>query len=164
MMPINRVVINASPLITLFASQQDYLLPELFDEIYIPDAVWNEVVVAGNGDRAAQKIPSIDWLIKLPSVTVDLDIQRWNLGAGESEVMHHSRKLETDRAIVDDLAARRCCKSLEIRSLGTCGILVVAKRRGLISNLESAIQKLRDAGLWLSDSLVVSLIDQANTR
>ncbi len=153
MMPINRVVINASPLITLFASQQDYLLPELFDEIYVPDAVWNEVVVAGKGDSAAQKIPGIDWLIKLPSVAVDLDIQRWNLGAGESEVTHHSRKLETDRAIVDDFAARRCCKSLAIRSLGTCGVLVVAKRRGLIPDLEPAIQKLRDVGLWISCSV-----------
>jgi len=44
----------------------------LFSGAGVPDAVWNEVVVAGKGDRAAQKIPSIDWLIKLPSVTVDL--------------------------------------------------------------------------------------------
>ncbi len=159
-MPIKRVVINASPLITLFASQQDLLLPELFDEIYVPDAVWNEVVHSGKEDIAAQQIPSKDWLIRLPATTVDLDIQLWNLGAGESEVMHHTRKLETDRAIVDDLAARRCCKSLDIRSLGTCGVLVLAKRRGLISDLQPAIQKLRDAGLWLSDRLVASLLDQ----
>ncbi len=160
-MPIKRVVINASPLITLFSSHQDQLLPKLFDEVYVPDAVWNEVVHSGKKDIAAEQIPHTDWLIKLPAVTVDLDIQRWNLGAGESEVMHHSRKLNTDRSIVDDLAARRCCKSLGIRSLGTCGILVVAKRRGLIADLQPAIQKLRDAGLWLSDSLVTTLLDQA---
>ncbi len=64
-MPIKRVVINASPLITLFASQQDYLLPELFDEIYVPDVVWNEVVHSGKEDIAAQQIPSRDWLIRL---------------------------------------------------------------------------------------------------
>jgi len=127
----------------------------------VPDAVWNEVVLSGKDDMASQQLPHVDWLIKLPAVTVDLDIQRWNLGAGESEVMHHSRKLETDRSIVDDLAARRCCKSLSIRSLGTCGVLVVASRRGLITDLQPAIQKLRDAGLWLSDSLVASLLDQA---
>ena len=130
-------------------------------KIYVPDAVWNEVVLSGKNDMASQQLPHIDWLIKLPAVTVDLDIQRWNLGAGESEVMHHSRKLEIDRSIVDDLAARRCCKSLGIRSLGTCGVLVVARRRGLITDLQPAIQKLRDAGLWLSDSLVTSLLDQA---
>jgi len=160
-MPIKRVVIDASPLITLFSSQLNHLLPKLFDEIYVPDAVWNEVVLSGKDDMASQQLPHVDWLIKLPAVTVDLDIQRWNLGAGESEVMHHSRKLETDRSIVDDLAARRCCKSLSIRSLGTCGVLVVAKRRGLITDLQPAIQKLRDAGLWLSDRLVASLLDQA---
>jgi len=70
-MPIKRVVINASPLITLFASQQDDLLPELFDEIYVPDAVWTEVVNSGKADIAAQQVPSRDWLIKLPAVIVD---------------------------------------------------------------------------------------------
>ena len=67
-----------------------------------------------------------------------------------------------DRAIVDDLAARRCCKSLDIRSLGTCGVLVLAKRRGLISDLQPTIQKLKDAGLWLSDRLVASLLEQVD--
>jgi len=162
MMPIKRVVINASPLITLFSSQQEYLLPDLFDEIYVPDAVWNEVVLSEKADRAAQEVPQQAWLTKLPADAVDLDIQIWNLGAGESEVMHHTRKLNSDRAIVDDLAARRCCKNLDIRSLGTCGVLVLAKRRGVITELQPAIQKLRDAGLWLSDGLVASLLDKVD--
>ena len=160
-MPIKQVVINASPLITLFRSQQDDLLPQLFDKIYVPDAVWNEVVLSGKQDIAAQKLPTRDWYTKLPPVTTDTDIQLWNLGAGESEVMHHTRQMALDRAIVDDQAARRCCRSLEIRTLGTCGVLVVAKRRGIIPELQPAIQKLRDAGLWLSDTLVHSLLLQA---
>lgn len=37
-MPISRVVINASPLISLFGSNQQHILPKLFDEVIIPDA------------------------------------------------------------------------------------------------------------------------------
>ncbi len=63
-MPISRVVINASPLITLFGSNQHHILPELFDEIIIPDAVWQEIVEGGHQDIAAASIPTTPWLIK----------------------------------------------------------------------------------------------------
>jgi len=38
-MLIKRVVINASPLIVLFKSQQADLLPQLFSEIFVPAGV-----------------------------------------------------------------------------------------------------------------------------
>jgi predicted nucleic acid-binding protein len=47
-----RVVINASPLITLCRSQLHVLLPQLFDAVYVPDAVWQEVVNGGKDDAA----------------------------------------------------------------------------------------------------------------
>jgi predicted nucleic acid-binding protein len=42
-MLIDRVVINASPLIILFRGHLESLLPVLFSEICIPEAVWSEV-------------------------------------------------------------------------------------------------------------------------
>lgn len=60
-MLIDRVVINASPLIILFKSQQADLLPALFNEILIPGAVWNEVIAAGKTDAAAQQLPNATW-------------------------------------------------------------------------------------------------------
>ncbi|MGD0960025.1 MAG: hypothetical protein ABSB19_09480 [Methylomonas sp.] len=42
-MLIENVVINASPLITLFRSGQADLLPKLFKTIVVPEAVWKEV-------------------------------------------------------------------------------------------------------------------------
>ncbi len=41
-MKIDRVVINASPLIILFKSQLAHLLPDLFEEILTPIAVWDK--------------------------------------------------------------------------------------------------------------------------
>ena len=45
-MPLDRVVVNASPLLVLFKSGQAELLPQLFGEILVPQAVWNEVMAA----------------------------------------------------------------------------------------------------------------------
>jgi len=59
-MPIDRVVINASLLIVLFKSGQADLLPQLFDEILVPQAVWEEVTISQN-DIASQQLPNASW-------------------------------------------------------------------------------------------------------
>ena len=43
-MPINRVVLNASPLIGLFKSGLVDLIPALFQDIVVPEAVIKEVM------------------------------------------------------------------------------------------------------------------------
>jgi predicted nucleic acid-binding protein len=54
-MSIDRVVINASPLITLFRSAQAHLLPELFPRIIVPETVWQEVT-SEKDDAAARGV------------------------------------------------------------------------------------------------------------
>ncbi|QTR48033.1 DUF3368 domain-containing protein [Thiothrix litoralis] len=123
--------------------------------------MWQEVVNGGKDDAAACIVPTLDWLQRLPPVDVALDIQRWNLGAGESAVMHHARELAADRAILDDAAARRCARSINIAMTGTCGVIVLAKRRGLLPKAEPAFRQLQAAGLWLSEELIAALLQEA---
>ncbi len=61
-MPINRVVVNASPLICLFQSGLANLLPALFTEVIVPEEVCHEILAQGKRDFAAQGLPSTDWL------------------------------------------------------------------------------------------------------
>lgn len=65
------------------------------------------------------------------------------------------------RAVIDDMDARRCAQTLGIPIFGTGGLLVLAKRRGLLQSVAEGIAKLRGAGLWLSAELVEILLDQA---
>jgi predicted nucleic acid-binding protein len=65
------------------------------------------------------------------------------------------------RALVDDLAARRCARVFGIKTLGTGGLLVLAKRRGVIESVRDRVDMLRSAGLYLSDSVVQLLISEA---
>jgi len=76
MTSIKRVVINSSPLITLCRSQLHTLLPQLFEAVYVPDAVWQEVVNGGKDDAAARIVPTLDWLQRLPPVEVALEFGR----------------------------------------------------------------------------------------
>ena len=57
------VVCNSSPLINLARIDKLYLLRELYDQITIPEAVWNEVVIGGKDQPGAREIGSANWII-----------------------------------------------------------------------------------------------------
>lgn len=58
-MYLKEVVIDASPLIALFKSQQADLLNQLFSQVLVPEAVWNEVIENKYDDLASQDFRNI---------------------------------------------------------------------------------------------------------
>jgi predicted nucleic acid-binding protein len=84
------VISNAGPLITLARIERFELLRELFGELYIPQAVYDEVVVIGTGRAGANETEQAvgDW-IEVQEVK-DLVMVRsllTKLGKGESEAI-----------------------------------------------------------------------------
>jgi predicted nucleic acid-binding protein len=61
-MPINRVVLNTSPLICLSKSGLADLLPFLFREVLVPEAVFREVRGEGKTDFATEWLSSQGWI------------------------------------------------------------------------------------------------------
>lgn len=159
-MPIDRVVVDASPLIVLFRCGLQELLPTLFQEVLVPEPVWHEVTASGHADPAASGLPHATW-IKRVDVPVSEQVVRWNLGPGESAVLSLTLIKPEYRAMLDDSAARRCARTLGIRTLGSGGLLVLAKRRGRLDSVAEGVNKLKAAGLWLSDDLTELLLREA---
>jgi hypothetical protein len=79
-MRIDQVVINASPLITLFRAGLQPLLPRLFSDVRVPEAVWDEVVNGGRDDPATRGLPGVDWIEQIKAAA-DMKVVGWNLGA-----------------------------------------------------------------------------------
>jgi len=83
-----RVVSNASPLINLACIGMLDLLKQLYGEIYIPEAVWREVVVEGAGQPGAEEVKEADWIRRRSVHNVSLvHALRQDLDAGESETI-----------------------------------------------------------------------------
>lgn len=154
----DRVVINASPLITLCKSGQEGLLPQLFHEIVVPSAVWDEVLMGGVEDPACQKLSKMEWLRCKNSIQIAPVVQSWDLGPGETAVLSFAQTNSRYIALVDDASARRCASALNIRVIGTLGVRVLARRRGLIQAVAPGLKSLKDAGLWISEELISRLI------
>jgi len=154
-----RWVLNASPLIALAKIDQLHLLTGLGAEIVVPQAVADEID-AGPSDDAARR-----WLGSLPvpivPAAVEPDVLAWDLGAGESAVLSHAYRNQGWTVVLDDRAARRCAHALAIPVIGTLGIILRAKKEGLIQEAVPILKKLQGAGFHLDDHVVAEALRAA---
>ncbi len=56
--------------------------------------------------------------------------------------------------LLDDRAGRKAAQKLGLPTTGLIGILILAKEKGLISEVSSLLEELRNKGYWLGDSLI----------
>lgn len=158
-----KVVVNSTPLIILCNIGKLSLLKELYQEIYIPEAVYKEITA--KQDSACHTVSqSTDWIkvIKIPA-NEKLRIYRARLHAGEVEVMILAQQLPiADLVIIDDNAAKTTAKFLGIKVTGTLGVLLKAKNLGLIPSIKPLIEKMQTAGFYISDNIKNLILKAAN--
>ena len=159
-MPVEKIVLNASPLILLCNCELSFILPELFSEIYVPEAVWQEIINGSKLDQAALMLPDLNWLRQI-SVKPKSEIIRWDLGFGETEVLSFALEHSDFTPVIDDLLAKKCAWSLGLQTLGTGTILILAKENGLIKSVEQSLRTMRNAGLWISEQIIHLLKQKA---
>jgi len=86
-MSVKKIVLNASPLILLCNSELVFILPELFEEIVVPNAVWQEIFSGPHADRATHVVPTLNWLSKVSTIKVP-EVIRWDVGMVQNEGLH----------------------------------------------------------------------------
>lgn len=156
-------IFNASPLILLGKIQQLHLIPALSPAFRVPRAVVTEISVGPSKD------PAVVWLHD-PSVTAHVVetppppplLLQWDLGAGETAVLSLALAEGGAAVVLDDLAARKFARSFDVPLLGTLGVLLRAKRAGLIQKIEPLIQELELAGANLSPAVIARALALAD--
>ncbi len=156
----DKAIINASPLIFLSRSHHLDLLQAFADNIWVPEPVATEILQRGQQDITAKVIEQTEWIEVKPVSTIPTIITEWRLGIGESSVLALAAEHSGVEAIIDDLAGRKCAAGLNISVRGTLGIVLVAKKRGLIPKARPVIENMMVAGLYLSRKVV----DEALSR
>lgn len=147
-----RWVVNASPVIALARVGRGGWLAQLANEVVLPEAVADEVR-AGPPDPARELVDSGQLpIVKVPQAPPE--IADWALGAGESAVLTWALQHPGWTAILDDLPARRCARSLALPLKGTLAIVILARQRGLTDSAAATIRKLQRIGLRLDETLV----------
>ena len=151
------VVSGAGPLISLARLNLLTVLQILFEEVQVPEDVIHECMARpGNVDTARISEALSHGLLR-PCTARELRIPGLELG----ECAAISRALEIGAALlVDERAARAHAAALGLAVTGTLGVLVRARRRGLVGPLAPLIATLRASGQRLSHQVVAqALVD-----
>lgn len=83
------------------------------------------------------------------------------LGKGEAGAIILAKQLNT-RLLIDEKLGRQAANKLKLRIIGTAGVLLVAKKNGLIPSVKPILAELRTSGYYLSTNLVTSVLELAH--
>lgn len=137
------VVSDTTPISELVKVGRLSLLKDIFGELIIPNEVYDELTVGNH--PAITVIQAIKW-IKVCSVGDKKRVSELHtatkLGWGECAAFVLAEELGADRLLMDDRAARREAKNRNLPTIGTVGILLLAKQRGLLPNVKEVLDEL----------------------
>lgn len=153
------VVSNTSPINYLILIGQIELLPQLFQEVLIPQAVYNELsdIAAPTPVQIWIAIPP-PW-IEVRSVSLPSDELVDSLDPGEREAILLAQETKAALLLLDDMKARRIAIARNVPITGILGILDQAATMKLV-DLPAAVEALRNTSFWASDNLLQKLLNR----
>jgi len=82
--------------------------------------------------------------------------------AGETEAMLLYKQIDADKLLIDDQRGRNVAKINHIETIGSLGVLLVAKQRGLINEIAPLLSLLENSDIYLSKQIIVTVLELAN--
>lgn len=147
-------VSNSSPLIALASIDRLNLLQTLFESVVIPLAVDREI---------KRSIPAAPPWLRVQSLasTLPTIVLRRSLGDGEREAIALAVELHADWIILDDRPARGAAAAAGLNVVGTVGVLLGAKKVGLIGRIRPELDSLLKNSFFLGPELYGELVHAA---
>lgn len=152
-----KVVSNTGPLIGLAKINQLFLLKNLYPDVLIPPMVHRELLgkVGNESDQIDSALQDFINVTELKNLNPATESVLSGLDEGEKQAIGLASTVKEDvLLLLDDRAGREVAKKLNISTTGLIGILLLAKEKGLIKNITSLIQSIRNNGYWLSDEVI----------
>lgn len=154
------VVSDSSPVMNLAAVGHMFLLEQLNGRVLIPEAVFNEIAVAGAGEPGSTEVQTLPWIETV--VVTDRHLVaafERTLDVGEAEAIACAIERSADLLLVDERAARVEAASRGLRRIGLLGVLRHAKAAGLIAAVRPLLDDLRSrVNFWVSDATYTAVL------
>lgn len=147
---MGRAISNTSPLLYLYRIEVMEWLGQLFDEVWIADAILEELE---EGRRRGYDVPRPEkykWVHQVNPKQMPAEWFALDLGRGELAAMALGLEHQEEIVLLDDLLARRVAEAAGLQVWGTLRVLLEGKRAGLTHELAPYVDRLVDAGMWLS--------------
>jgi predicted nucleic acid-binding protein len=145
------IITDTSCLIILSKIEQLGILHQLFDVIITTPEIAAEY---GN------ELPNWVSVIGVSNIVLQNELAQV-IDLGEASAIALAHEINCDYIVTDDLEARKVSTELGFNTIGTLGILLKAKQRGLISMLRPIMEQIRLTNFRISVSLIESVLKDA---
>lgn len=149
------IVSNTSPISNLAKVGQLDLMQRLYGVILIPNAVYEELLDERAGEAVITAVQSATWLDVYSVQNQELvDELRDRINVGEAEAISLAVEVAAARLLIDERLGRQAATERGLTVTGVLGILLAAKRQGLIRAVRPTIDALiTQAGFRISSQL-----------
>ena len=148
----NVIISDTSCLIVLFKINELFILKQLFGSIIITPEVAKEF---------GEELP--EWiLVKSARNKTFQKIINTHLDCGESSSIALALESDNPLLILDDLKARNFVKGLNLQYSGTLGIILNAKKNGIIDNVKDVLKQIENTNFRIHKSLIDTVLKLAS--
>jgi|ERR1700722_3975957 len=155
------IVSDAGPLHYLILVDCADSLAELFERVFIPPAVRDELQHASAPQVVKDWIGNPPAWLRIEPLTHPLPLAR--LHKGEAAALQLALLTRTSTVLMDDLDGRAAARSLGLVPIGTLGVLERLAELGII-DLAAAITKLRQTNFFISPQLLDAALERDQRR
>jgi hypothetical protein len=160
--PSSIVVSNSTPLIALDACNQLDLLRTLYGRLIIPEEVDREISIGGSTGLPTGLTPDHRvWIEVQPVSSPPSTALLARLDAGEAEVITLGLEMGASLVLIDEKRGLKIAREQGLNVLGSVGVLLLAKKKGLLSEVKPHLLEMYLKGISLSYSLIEWAIIQA---
>ena len=154
------IICDSSPLIALSIIDKLDLLDILFNDVLVPVSVFNEINMQGKPE--SKRIS--EWATGKVTASINNPLRQsfsLLLDAGESEAMSLYFEKNADFLLIDEKKGRKIAIYNKINIVGSLGILLLAKQKGLLFSLKPFLDKLQQSYIRISDELYMKTLSLA---
>ena len=157
------VVSGTSPLTYLMQVGEVLLLKKLFFEVVIPPAVFDELNIVAVHKVTLKELLEQGWLnVQTPAHEFLQRIHRFGLDKGETEALALALALKADYIIIDERSGSVAANQLQIPATGLIGVLIAAKKQGLIPAVKPLLDKIIQQGFFITKQFYQKVLLQVN--
>jgi predicted nucleic acid-binding protein len=156
-----KAISNTSPLLYLYRVGAIDWLPRLFDEVWTTQAVRAELLAGAAKGYEVPDLAGYPWLRIVDPQAMPSEWLALDLGTGELSAMALALENPGHVILLDDMLARRTASAAGLSVWGTLKVLLEAKSSGLTDRLEPIVDRLHEAGMWISPGVKRRILDLA---
>ena len=148
------IIGDSSALIALSVVDKLELLEKLYKNLYVPQAVYDEVTHIGRpqSDKLKQFLQG---RVKM----VDLNLTKLGLGLGELEAITLYKELDAEVLLIDDNRAKKYAVLNNVKVIGSLGVLIKAKEEGYIEKVKPFLESIMKSEVYISDKLILTVLE-----